>query len=84
MDTPDWLTRRGGSLKPGPQKHTWYAVFTDQLQYRLRPRPVGGEFGCDIVQTNNGKLIPSESIAKTESGAVEVGLQDLAKHLGWI
>jgi hypothetical protein len=81
--TPEWLTRRNGCLRPASNGRTWYVMFGDQPQYALTPVPVGGKFGCEILQTNNGKRIPSSTVGATADEALRGGLDDLRKALGW-
>jgi hypothetical protein len=83
METPDWLSKRGGALQQGVDGRTIFFALNNEPQYRLRPIPAGGEFGCAIVQTINSRTIPSEARAKTAAGAIQAGLEDLRKFLGW-
>jgi hypothetical protein len=80
---PDWLTRRGGRLMQGSTGGLWFVVFDNEPQYSLTPVPVAGKFGSAIRQTINGKRIESASTAETPDAAVQAGLEDLRKALGW-
>lgn len=84
LQSPDWLKRRGGDMVLGTDQKTWFLEMNNQPLYRLVPVPVQGKFGCAITQTNNGKRIPSETLAENKEGALQGGLQDLAKYLGWV
>src|SRR5262245_22323512 len=55
--TPEWLSRRGGELRPGVDSNTWQVFFDGEPQYRLTPIPVQGKHGCQIVQTINGRRL---------------------------
>jgi hypothetical protein len=83
MVEPEWLTRRGGSLRRGNAGATWFVIIDGKPLYRLTPVPVEGRFGCTVTQTNNGRRIPGDSIADSEEAAVQTGLGDLGKALGW-
>ena len=83
LTSPDWLTRRGGSLRPDPDGNRCFVMFDGQPRYTLTPRPVTGLFGCLIRQTNSGQPIDSASTAADHSGALANGLEDLRKSLGW-
>jgi hypothetical protein len=83
ITVPEWLARRGGSLRPSSDPRIWLLMFQGQPQYRLTPVPVGGKYGCAVEQTINGKRIPSPSAATSEEEAIRAGLEDLRKALGW-
>jgi hypothetical protein len=83
ITAPEWLVKRGGSLKPGPYGDVWFVMFQGGPQYKLAPVPVGGKYGCAITQTINGKPIPSTARADTADAAIQGGLEDLRKALGW-
>ena len=57
VQAPDWLTKRGGSLRQEPGGGSWFVLLNGQPQYRLIPAPVGGKHGCRVVQTVNGKQL---------------------------
>jgi hypothetical protein len=61
----------------------WLVYFHNEPQYRLDPQPAGGRFGCEIVQTNNGKHIGSASISASEEEAIQSALETLRKIVGW-
>ena len=83
LKTPAWLTGRGGSLRCGSDGQTWYVLLGDEPQYALTAVPVAGQFGCAIHQTINGRRIESGSRAGGAKAAVQSGLEDLRKALGW-
>jgi hypothetical protein len=83
MVSPDWLTRRGGSVHRAHAGNAWFVIFNNQVQYRLVPVPVEGKYGCVITQTVNGQRVHSESRADTADAAIVAGLDDLRKALGW-
>ena len=83
MTAPAWLAQRGGTVKLGSDGNNWYVVLNDQPSYRLTAVPAGGKFSCAIRQTNNGKRIESQGIFPTADEAIQAGLEDLRKALGW-
>ena len=83
LESPEWLTRRGGSLKLGSDGTTWFVMLNDQPQFALTVVPVGGKFGSAIKQTNNGHRIQSAGTQASEDEAIAGGLEDLRRSLGW-
>jgi hypothetical protein len=83
MTAPDWLTKHGGELRPGPLAGTWYAYFDGQPQYSLTPLPAGGKHTCRVMQTINGRRLDSGSVHTTSEEAMSGGLDELRKALGW-
>ncbi len=83
ISAPEWLTKRGGTLRPGGDARVWFVVFRGEPQYKLTPVPVDGKFGCAVMQTINGKRIESATRADTPEEALRGGLEDLRKALGW-
>jgi hypothetical protein len=83
VTAPDWLVKRGGSLMSGPYGEELFMMFQGEPQYKLAPVPVAGKYGCAITQTINGKPIPSTARADTADAALQGGLEDLRKALGW-
>lgn len=81
---PEWLTRRGCSLKPGIRAEILFVIVGGQPQYRLDAGPAGGTFACSVVQSNNGKRL--DDAAKhypTLDAAFGGGLEQLRGVLGW-
>jgi hypothetical protein len=83
MTTPDWLALHGGELRPGPLGAICYVYFDGEPQYALMPVPVGGRHSCRVTQTINGKRLDSGSAHATEAEAIQGGLEDLRRALGW-
>jgi len=83
LAAPEWLSRHGGSLKPGMDGRTCYLMLNDQPLYAVIPVPVTGKFGCTVIQTNNGKRIESTSTAASAEEALSLGLEEARKALGW-
>jgi hypothetical protein len=83
MTIPDWLARHGGELRPGPFGSSWFVYFDGEPQYELTPIPVSGKHGCRVTQTINGKRLDCGSICATETEALQSGLEDVRKALGW-
>jgi hypothetical protein len=83
ITTPEWLAKHGGALVEDKPAHRWLVFLHNEPQYRLAPHPAGGKFGCEIVQTNNGRRIGSSDIRASEEEAIQSGLEVLRKALGW-
>lgn len=82
VPVPDWLTKRGCSLRTGPDGAS-FVCFAGEPQYRLKPVPAGGRFGCEIEQTINSRRLDGKEIYPSADEAVQGGLEDLRKKLGW-
>lgn len=83
MNTPDWLSKRGGELEKGYDGRSVYLSMNRQPQFRLRAISVDGQYGCAIMQTNNSKPIPCDAKAAHEEAAIHAGLETLKTYLGW-
>jgi hypothetical protein len=83
MTTPDWLARRGGELRSGPLGAPWYVYFENEPQYAVTPVPVSGKHGCRVTQTINGRCIYAGGTNGTEAEAIQIGLEEVRKALGW-
>jgi hypothetical protein len=83
VNAPEWLVKRGGSLTPGPYGEVWFVMLQGEPQYKLVSVPVAGKYGCAIFQTISGKQIESSARADTADAAIQAGLEDLRKALGW-
>jgi len=83
MTTPDWLRQRGGELKLGSDKATWYVVIGGKPLYDLVTAPAAGKHSCGIRQTNNGQPLESKGVYASADEAFRGGLDDLKAHLGW-
>jgi hypothetical protein len=83
MTTPDWLTKHGGALRPGPVNGAWYVYLDGEPQYSLTPEPAGGKHSCRVMQTINGRRLDSGRVHATLEEAMQGGLEDLRKTLGW-
>ena len=84
VTAPDWLTRRGGTVREGPNRRTWFVLFDGGPQYELKPIPAAGKHSCQVMQTINGRYLEgSGSIYPSVEDAVRGGLEDLRKALGW-
>ncbi len=83
LGTPDWLARRGGRLAASTLPSTWLVFLGDEPQYRLRPFPVSGKFGCQISQTVNGRRLDGPETWASPDDAVSGGLEQLRQALGW-
>jgi hypothetical protein len=83
VTTPDWLARRGGTLRPASDSLSWFVDFEGEPQYRLMPFPVGGQHGCKVSQTINGRRLDSGGIHPSVEAALAGGLEDVREALGW-
>lgn len=83
MTAPDWLTRHGGALRAGVDRNVSVVVFADRPQYAVVPIPAEGTFGCEVIQTVNGKRLASPGIFSSPEDALRGGLEALRQVLGW-
>jgi hypothetical protein len=83
LTTPDWLAKRGCELRAGTEGRSWLVLLAGEPQYRLTPFPVAGKFGCQVVQTINGRRLDGKEVFATPQEAVRGGLEALRKALGW-
>jgi len=81
--TPDWLSLRGGELKPGLDGRSASVYFAGQLQYVLLTVPAKGKHACRISETINGRRVESGAVYDTTTDALQGGLNDLRAKLGW-
>ena len=82
LTAPDWLTRRGGTLRLHPDGSSWVMI-DDRPLYMLRAIPVQNKFGSLVEETVNGKRLESKTVYTTAEEALRGGLGDLRKSLGW-
>jgi hypothetical protein len=80
---PAWLSRHGGALRNGIDGRTWFVMLDNEPQYVLTPIPAAGKFACEVMQTVNGRRLGSGNVYPSVADAVEGGLEDLRKSLGW-
>ena len=83
LTAPDWLARRGGSLKLGSDGRTWYLLINDEPQYSIVDVPVAGKHGYVIRQTINGRRLEGSDVFETAELAVAGALDNVRKTLGW-
>ena len=83
MTTPDWLTKREGNLREGPNSSTYMVVLNGHPQYRLVAVPATGKFSCVVTQSNNGKRLDEGVNYPSLNEALQGGLEELRKKLGW-
>lgn len=83
VTAPEWLVRRGGSLRQGSDGWTWFVLLDGEPQYRITPMPAGGKHGCHVVQTISGKRLDRGGVYLTAEDAVRGGLEDLRQAVGW-
>jgi hypothetical protein len=83
MQTPEWLTKRDGSLKLGSDRKTWYVMLGNDAEYALEPVPAENKFACAVRQTVNGQRLSGAAVYPTLDDALKGGLEELRKYLGW-
>ena len=83
VSTPDWLAKRGGTLRRSTAGNTWVVLLNSEPQYELRPVPAGGRLACQIVQTVNGRRLDGPETFPSLDEAVRGGLEHLRHALGW-
>ncbi len=82
--TPDWLARRDGTLKAEIGPETLLVMLSGQPLYKLVVRPAEGKHTCVVTQTNNGKLLDTNTATfLTADAAIAGGLEQLRTALGW-
>ena len=82
--TPEWLTKRDGTLTPGLRDFITVVALGGQPNYRLEVRPAGGQFTCSVTQSVNGKRLDDGlGRAATAEAALTGGLEQLRTYLGW-
>lgn len=83
MTTPDWLRDRGGELKLGSDRKTWYVFIGGKPIYDLVVLPAEGKHSCAVRMTNNGQTLESPGEYPTSDDALRGGLESLKVRLGW-
>jgi hypothetical protein len=83
LNPPEWLSRRGGSLRPGIDSDSWVVMFDHQPQYILKPIPAKGKYSYELMQSINGRRLDNSGIYSSAEEAVQAGLEELRKVLGW-
>jgi hypothetical protein len=83
VTAPEWLTKRGGTLAPNSDGYGWVVLLDGQPQYVLTPRPAGGKFTYEVMQTVNGRRLESGATHPSVDEALRGGLEDLRQALGW-
>jgi len=83
LTAPDWLTRRGGTLRVHPDGSSWWVVIDGRPLYMLRAIPAKNKFSSQVEETVNGKRLESKTVYAAAEEALRGGLEDLRKNLGW-
>lgn len=83
VTTPDWLTRRGVRVQESRGGLSWLIYLDKEPQYLLMAVPVKGQFGCRITQTINGRRLDGGATYPSVDAALNGGLDELRKALGW-
>ncbi len=83
VTTPDWLTRRGVHIQESKTSPSWLIYLDNEPQYLLMAVPVKGQYGCRITQTINGRRLDGGATYPSVEAALNGGLDELRKALGW-
>jgi hypothetical protein len=83
VTTPDWLAKRGGVLQPSSTGSSWLVLLDNSPQYRLVSVPAAGKYGCEVIETVNGRRLERNGTYPCREDAIRGGLEDLRKALGW-
>jgi hypothetical protein len=83
ISAPDWLKKRGGDVRLSNDQRYWVVYVAGGPQYVIRPTPAGGKHAVEVEQTVNGKRLEGKQIYASEEAAIQGGLEDLRKALGW-
>jgi hypothetical protein len=83
VTTPDWLRQRGAHLQESKGGQSWLVYLDKEPHYLLMAVPVKGQFGCRITQTINGRRLDGGAIYPSVEAALQGGLEELRKALGW-
>jgi len=83
VEVPEWLTKHGGGLKLSSDGRTWLVLIGGKPNYKLVPVPVNGKYGCNVVQTINGRQVACKAVAATGEEALCGALEELRQSLGW-
>ena len=83
VSTPDWLMRHGGELRHVAALNSWAIYVDNEPQYTLTVVPAAGKYTCSVMQTVNGKRLDSGGVYPSPEEALNGGLEDRLKALGW-
>ncbi len=83
MTTPEWLTLHGGEARLSKNSQSATVYLGGEPQYLLILAPTTGRFGCKVIQSNNGKRLDGGAAFPSPDAALQGGLEDLRKALGW-
>jgi hypothetical protein len=81
--TPEWLARHNAALRGNPGGESYAVYFDGEPEYVLTIFPVAGKYSCRVKQTINGEHLESGAAHATPEEALQGGLEDLRKALGW-
>ncbi len=82
-NTPEWLSKRDGGVVFGLNNQTMVVTLNGHPLYRLSVVPAAGKFTCAIMQSNNAKRLDANNSYDSVTAALEGGLEELRKKLGW-
>ena len=83
ITTPDWLSLRGGKIRPGVNADTWLILLSNMQEYAAVVAPAAGKFTCAVTLRNNGRRLDKGTVYPTAEAALQGGLDELKQSLGW-
>lgn len=83
MTTPEWLSKRDGTLRAGLNASTVLVLLGGHPQYKIVAAPANGKYTCAVTQTNNAKRLDSRASYASLDSALTGGLEELRVKLGW-
>jgi hypothetical protein len=83
VTTPDWLTKRGGSLSASKDNRRFAVYFANEPQYVVEVIPADGKYSTRVFQSINGRRLQNTGVFPSPDEAAAGGLEDLRKSLGW-
>ena len=83
IPSPDWLAQHGAELRGNADGRSFTVYFGATLEYVLNIVPAEGQVTCKVKQTINGRHLESGAVHPTVEEALQGGLEDLRRALGW-
>jgi hypothetical protein len=83
LTTPEWLSLHRGELRQRAGFDQWLVLLQGEPQYLLAVVPAAGKHACKVTQTNNGRRLDGGATRATTKEALQTGLDELRKALGW-
>jgi hypothetical protein len=83
ISAPEWLKKHGGDVRLSNDQRYWVVYVAGGPQYLIRPIPAAGKHAVEVEQSVNGKRLEGKETYPSEESAIQGGLEDLRKALGW-